>query len=123
MGVIGVHWPSGVDSGEYRTHSALFEDIHRAGGDPAHWVVLHTRIAPSMGGYIGPVQHAKRRNLPGAEPPEPLRVGELDTVPYGDPDPIRRRWFPSVTDVPYVTPRDADLDNRRPWRHAGAHDG
>lgn len=65
MGVIAVHHPSGVDTGEHRSYVAMDEHIRRHGGDPAEWIRLFTRIPPSAGGYVGPENDPKWRAAHG----------------------------------------------------------
>jgi hypothetical protein len=56
VGVIAVHVPSGIDTGEQVAHWAVQRQIDRFGIEGGRWVVLHTRIPPiDTWGYAPPI--------------------------------------------------------------------
>jgi hypothetical protein len=79
MGVIAVHRPTGVDTGDCWTQHDLDRAMAAAPVEGGEWITLFTRIPPSNGGYVGPENDWKWRRDHGVVWPDPV----VDDQPVG----------------------------------------
>jgi hypothetical protein len=85
VGLIAVHRPSGVDTGDCPTAGALRRAMDRSGRG-GQWVLLHTQVRRDVTGFVAPRMPAEWRGWPGV--PDPLgwwtpREWPVDDQPVG----------------------------------------